>query len=34
MADPVTEQDLKAPIPAGPDEDFDDLEAWDDDHNM
>jgi hypothetical protein len=34
MADPVTEQDLKAPIPTSPDEDFDDLEAWDDDHNM
>lgn len=32
--DPVTERDIKASIPAGPDDDFDDLEAWGDDHNM
>ncbi len=34
LADSVTAQDLKAPILAGPDEDFDDLEERNDDHNM
>jgi hypothetical protein len=31
--DPVPENELKALSPAPEDEDFDDLEAWDD-HNM
>lgn len=32
MVDPVAGKDLKALVPAGEDEDFDDLEAWD--HNI
>ena len=32
--DPVPENNLKAPCPTEPNDDFDDLEAWDDDHNM
>ena len=33
LVDPVPNKELNAPIPAGEDENFDDLEAWDD-HNI